>query len=309
MSRGPVAAVDCGTNSTRLLILDERGRRLARRMEITRLGQGIDRSRELDPSAVARTVRVLAEYAALASKTGVVETRAVATSALRDARDAATFLQPAAQVLGTEVEVIAGDEEGRLSFRGATESLDPALGPFLVLDIGGGSTEFISGGSSGTIHAVSLEVGCVRVTERYLQGDPPAARELEEARAAVRRVLSDGLGDEEPWRSSCQLVGLAGTVSALTVLSLGLEGFDEEAVHHARLSRKEVSRLCGELAGLTLAERRQVRGMEEARADVIVGGALVLDEAMGYLGQEELVTSEQDILDGMARGLLEGKQA
>ncbi len=304
MSTSAVAAVDCGTNSTRLLILDGSGRRLERRMTITRLGAGVDRRRSLDELALARTLEVLRGYAALARRHRVGRLRAVATSALRDASDAEAFLGPAGEILGARPEVIDGEEEGRLSFEGATADLAESCGPFLVLDIGGGSTELILGDKGGVGAAVSLDIGCVRVTERYLTSDPPTPDELEEARSGIARVLASGLGPPRRWQPARQLIGLAGTVSALTVLSLGLAGFDEEAVHHARLQRSEVAGLAGRLAVMSLAERRELRGMEQARADVILGGALVLEAAMGYLGWEELLVSEADILDGIAAGLL-----
>jgi exopolyphosphatase/guanosine-5'-triphosphate,3'-diphosphate pyrophosphatase len=276
-------------------------------MTITRLGAGIDATRRLDPLAVERTVTVLKEYAELARHHGVGRLRAVATSALRDAEDEEAFLEPAAEVLGVVPEVLAGAEEGRLSFAGATAGIDSGLGPFLVVDIGGGSTEFIFGeGEAKT--AVSLDVGCVRVTERYLLGDPPTSQEIAQARAAIRRQLSEGLGGDEPWGKARLLVGLAGTVSALTVIALGLEAFEEKEVHHARLSLQDVSELASVLAGLDVAGRRQLRGMEAARADVLLGGALVLEEAMGHLGRDELLVSEADILDGIAFQLLEAEQ-
>ncbi len=300
----PVAAIDCGTNSTRLLILDEKARRLERRMTITRLGAGIDRRKRLDPAALERSLAVLGEYKELARRHGVGATRAVATSALRDAVDAERFLSPAAELLGVRPEVISGEEEGRLSFRGATASLEDPAGPFLVLDIGGGSTELILGGGGAVSSSVSLDIGCVRVTERYLSSDPPTRDELEAARRGIGEVLTAGLGPAESWRPARQLIGLAGTVSALTVMALGLDGFREERVHHARLSREAVQELGKRFASLPVAERRALRGMEEARADVILGGSLVLDEVMGYLGWEELVASEADILDGVAAELL-----
>lgn len=307
-SAGAVAAVDCGTNSTRLLVLGPSGERLARAMTITRLGAGIDATGRLDPAAIERTLVVLAEFRQVIESHGVVRTRAAATSATRDAANAADFLDPAGEVLGVRPEVIEGSEEGRLSYLGATASLPPEEGPYLVVDIGGGSTELIVGGSEPGDRApagvVSLDMGCVRLTERYLAHDPPLAGEIEQARAAVRGLLDARLERPGAWAAGRRLIGLAGTVSALTVMALGLPGFEEERVHHAKVSRRRIGELTERLASLSVAERKKERGMELARADVIVGGALILEEVMDSFSYAEMTASESDILDGIALELL-----
>lgn len=307
----PVAAVDCGTNSTRLLVLSGDGHRLERHSRITRLGAGVDRSGRLDASAIERTLSVLADYARLVDGHGVppAHVRVAATSAARDAANAEEFLAPAEKILGVRPEVIVGEEEGRLSYRGATADLDHHDGPFLVVDIGGGSTELIVGrpGDVGDSPAavISLDIGCVRLTERHLPSDPPTGRELAAAHAAARAQLRAARDENPAYSSARRLIGLAGTVSAVTVLALGLGSFVEEKVHLARISRDEVVEVTRRLATLPLEERKRVAGLEPERADVIVGGAVILDEVLGAFGFSEFTTSESDILDGIALGILE----
>lgn len=306
----PVAAVDCGTNSTRLLVLGPDGRTRRREMRITRLGEGVDRTGRLAAAAVRRTLDVLESYRDLCVGVGVARLRASATSAVRDASNADEFLDAAGRVLGVRPEVLPGEDEGRLAFAGATRGLGPAVATahdVLVVDVGGGSTELVAGRGDGRgrVTVASLDVGCVRVTERFLHGDPPRAEELAAARAHVRGLLDATLARLPGLAAPRVMVGLAGTVSALVVLERGLERYDHDAVHGARLSRRAVERLLGELAGVPLAERRARPGLEADRAPVIVGGALVLDEVMGRLGHEELVASETDLLDGLAATLLD----
>lgn len=317
----PVAAIDCGTNSTRLLVLDGDGSRLDRRMRITRLGAGVDRTGKLDPEALARTLAVLAEYRQVLDGHGVTpdRARAAATSATRDAANSEEFLEAAEEVLGVRPEVIEGTEEGRLSYLGATASLPREEGPYLVVDIGGGSTELIVGRRHGggvgealladePAGVRSLDIGCVRITERFLQDDPPDEEEMAAARRAVGDLLLEllsGESDRASWLAGRRLIGLAGTVSAVTLLALGLSGFEEEKVNHARISRWAVAEVRARLAAVPLAERRAMAGMEPERADVIVGGALILEEVMDAFGYDELTASEADILDGIAFELLE----
>jgi exopolyphosphatase/guanosine-5'-triphosphate,3'-diphosphate pyrophosphatase len=299
-----VAAIDCGTNSTRLLIAAGVGTTVDRRMRITRLGEAVDRSGQLQPAAIRRTLDVLEEYARAMSEKGVKRVFAVATSAIRDASNAQSFLHPAARVIGSELRVLTGTEEGRLSYRGATSELSRDDGPYLVVDVGGGSTELVTAGADDSIEVVSLDTGCVRVTERFLSADPPTEAQLADARAQVA-ALVEGARSAHPVFVACKsLVGLAGTVSALTVLSLGLESYDRAAVHHARLSRAEVARLLGELTAVGVEARRARVGMEPDRADVIVGGAAVLLTLMEVLCFDELIVSESDILDGMVAELV-----
>lgn len=302
----PVAAVDCGTNSTRLLIAAPDGSTVERRMQITRLGHGVDRTGRLDADAIARTVAVLVNYRGAMDAAGVTRCLAVATSAVRDAGNAEEFLDRAGAVLGAPPQVLSGDAEGRLSYRGATDELDPNLGPYLVVDIGGGSTELVTArGGQGTtlVEAVSLAVGCVRITERFLRSDPPSPTELAQASAFVRGLLVEARA-AVAFEGAGRMVGLAGTVSALAVLRLGRESYDREAVHHTALGVEDVRRLLRELAAMPVAERRAVRGMERDRADVLVGGAVVLETIMDHMGFDELVVSESDILDGIVAELL-----
>ncbi|MDA8038585.1 MAG: exopolyphosphatase [Actinomycetota bacterium] len=306
---GALAAVDCGTNSTRLLVADLHGAPLERRMRITRLGAGVDRRGRLDTVAIGRTITTLREFRRVMDRYGVGDVFASATSAVRDASNAADFLTPATEVLGTAPRVLQGSEEGALSYRGATGELAEKDGPFLLVDVGGGSTELVTAGGAGEIVAVSLDVGCVRVSERFLVSDPPREEEEASAHEHVAALVRGAVGAHPELAAARLMVGVAGTVSALAVLELGLSGYDREKVHHARLSRSATRRLFEELSGEPLAERRERPGMEKERADVIVGGALVLVTVMELLGHDELLVSESDILDGMVGALREGRDA
>ncbi|HZT65380.1 MAG TPA: Ppx/GppA phosphatase family protein [Acidimicrobiales bacterium] len=299
-----VAAIDCGTNSTRLLIADRAGRTLDRRMVITRLGQGVDAQRRLSPAGVERTIETLRSYRKAMDAHGVGAARLVATSAARDAADRDEFFDAARQVTGVTPELLAGDEEGRLSFAGATAGLPVGQGPFLVVDIGGGSTELVVG--EATVKAVwSADVGCVRVSERFLQKDPPAGPELERARAHVSTVLAAAVEAMGGLAGARTLVGLAGTVSTAAMVDLGLERYDRERVHHHRLTAPVVAGILHELAALPLEERARRPGVEPGRADVIVGGLVVLDAVLADLGFAECLVSESDILDGLVMSLLD----
>jgi len=299
---GPVAAIDCGTNSTRLLVLGGSGAELVRLMRITRLGEGVDEHRLLTTAAVERTLAVLEEFAAVLSHHRVVALRATATSAARDAANADLLFVRAAEILSHPLELLSGPEEGRLCFGGATADLDPRPGADLVVDLGGGSTELVTAGGSVS---VSLDIGCVRATERYLHHDPPTQDELAELRARVALLVRDALAEHPELTGPHRVVGVAGTVSALVMLARRATVYSFSTVHHQVLCRREVERLLVELAAADLAERRRRPGLEEARADVIVGGAAVLAEVMAGLGANELIASERDILDGLAVGLLE----
>ncbi len=299
MDPGALAAVDCGTNSTRLLVVGASGDVRARAMRITRLGEGVDATRRLRPEAMERTLAVLREYRAVMDDEGVVRTRLVATSAVRDAANGDDFLVPATALIGASAELLSGLEEGRLSYAGATGDLPPTDAAVVVLDIGGGSTEIVTKAGDDIV-SVSLDIGCVRLTERFLRGDPPTAGEVATARAAIAAELdratqvipalaSGGLG----------LVGLAGTVSALAALELGLEEYDRDRIHHAVLTREAVARWCEVLGGERVAERARRPGLEAGRRDVIFGGALVLREVMVRYDLPECIVSEADILDGL----------
>jgi exopolyphosphatase/guanosine-5'-triphosphate,3'-diphosphate pyrophosphatase len=298
-----VAAIDCGTNSVRLLIADVAGDRLtdvARRMQIVRLGAGVDRTGRLAPEAIERTRRALVDYAAEIDGSGAQRVRMVATSASRDASNAGDFRAMVRGVLGVEPEVITGDEEARLSFTGAVRGL-PAEPPYLVVDIGGGSTEFVTGRSTVDA-ALSVDIGCVRMTERHLRSDPPTATEIAAAErditAAVDRALAAVGG-----LSARTLVGLAGSVTTVTALALGLPSYDAERIHHARVTSGAVAKVAADLLAATVAERRALPVMHPGRADVIGAGALILRIILERSEQPAVVASEHDILDGICYGL------
>jgi exopolyphosphatase/guanosine-5'-triphosphate,3'-diphosphate pyrophosphatase len=299
--RGAIAAIDIGTNSVRLLVTDQAGTELARLMRMTRLGQGVDVTQSLASEAIARTVSVLAEYATCLRAHGATRVRAVATSAARDATNGAAFFDAAEAALGVRPELLSGDAEARLSFDGATHGLPRADGPFLVIDLGGGSTEFVLG-SAQPEAAISTQMGCVRMTERHLHSDPPTSAELSACEADVRRELAQVRALIDVGRART-VVGLAGTVTSLAALELGLTEYDPARTHLSRLSREQVSRLCARLSLASLAERRRLL-VQPARAELIVGGALVLATLMSELSIFELRVSERDILDGLAASLL-----
>lgn len=303
---GALAAVDCGTNSTRLLVTDAKGQTVERLMRITRLGQGVDRTGRLAPEAVDRTIGVLSEYRAVMDRLGVTRVRMAATSAARDARNREEFFARAEETIGVPPELLGGDEEGALSFAGATAELDELSGPWLIADIGGGSTELASGQSAGgrPDEVVSLDIGCVRVTERFLQGDPPTAQSISAARAHLGALLEETSARHPGLGAAATLVGLAGTVACLAAVDQQLASYDRSRVHHYPLSRKRVEEMLDVLAGDTAGERRSRAGVEEARADVIVGGTIVLAELMRHFRFEQCLTSEADILDGMVMSLV-----
>lgn len=298
---GAVAAIDCGTNSTRLLVVGPAGDVRAREMTITRLGQGVDATRRLRAEAMERTFAALRAYRAVMDAEGVVRARLVATSAVRDAANGEAFLLPAAEIVGAPAELLSGKEEGQLSYAGATADLPPGGGDVVVLDIGGGSTEIVTK-VAGEIRAVSLDIGCVRLTERYLHDDPPATAEIAAAVHAIGSELDRAveaiplLGDTGTAR---RLVGLAGTVSTLASLEQGLADYDRSRIHHAVLTAQMVGRWCEVLGAEPLRERARRPGLPSGRLDVIFGGALVLREVMARLAQDECIVSESDILDGL----------
>jgi exopolyphosphatase/guanosine-5'-triphosphate,3'-diphosphate pyrophosphatase len=301
-----VAAIDCGTNSTRLLVADAQGRELLRLMRITRLGQGVDRLNVLAPEAVARTVAVLEEYRQAMDGFAVDRTRMVATSAVRDAENGAVFVEAATAAVGAVPEVLTGLEEGTLAFRGASADLGPFEGDTLVVDIGGGSTE-ITRGRAGTVSSVSLQLGCVRLTERYLTSDPPTPDQVAATRIAIADALTGGeqkMPELLALAARRRLVGLAGTVSTLASLQLQIAAYDPERLHHAILTLPEVVALCDTLASLSAAQRLGLVGMVPGRADVILGGALVLEAVAARYQCPEVIVSEKDILDGIVLSIL-----
>jgi exopolyphosphatase / guanosine-5'-triphosphate,3'-diphosphate pyrophosphatase len=315
-----VAAIDCGTNSLRLLIADVDPARheltdVERRMEIVRLGQGVDATGQLAPEALERTFRVLTEYAGQVTAARAGAVRMVATSATRDASNAAEFSRGVQAVLGVLPEVITGQEEARLSFTGATAELggpgtaggpDTAAGtapkpPFLVVDIGGGSTEFVLGSATAgdQLAAISVNIGCVRLTERHLHSDPPSAAEVTAACADIDRGL-DEVAAAVSVTEARTLVGLAGSVTTITAIALGLPVYDARRTHHARLSAADVRRVTGQLLGQSREQRAAIGSLHPGRVDVIGAGALILDRLMDRFGFADMVTSEHDILDGIA---------
>jgi exopolyphosphatase/guanosine-5'-triphosphate,3'-diphosphate pyrophosphatase len=297
-----VAAVDCGTLSTRLLVCGPTGVPIVRLMRITKLGEGVDRARSLLPAAIDRVIAVLREYREVMDHHDVRRARMVGTSALRDAGNRAAFCEEAAEVVGAEVELLSGPEEAALSFQGATRELGPGTGPWLVADIGGGSTELAVGPEPA--EACSLDLGCVRVTERFFRHDPPAAPELAEAAAWLTGQYQRAEATVPGLVSARALVGLAGTVAALACYDQGLAVYDRTAVHHYRLSRPAVERAAHDLAREPAARRSGHPGIEAGRAPVIVGGTLVLATLMAHFGFGDCLVSESDILDGLAWTLL-----
>jgi exopolyphosphatase/guanosine-5'-triphosphate,3'-diphosphate pyrophosphatase len=305
-SPGSVAALDCGTNSTRLLVAHPDGSPAIRLMRITRLGQGVDATGDLKPEAIDRTVQVLREFRQVIDTAEVAKGRLVTTSAVRDARNGDAFLRAATEATGFPAELLSGEEEGRLAYAGATSGLAPAAGDDVVVDIGGGSTELVVQ-RDGSVRALSMNMGCVRLSERFLRHDPPddgevgamvgfIDSELAEARQAMP-MLSN-------LRQPCRLLGLAGSITTLAALELGLPAYDSDKVHHSALSREAVERWCATLAAETSARRAARPGMVVGRADVIVGGAYVLKQLMERFGIAACIASETDILDGIAMSLL-----
>jgi exopolyphosphatase/guanosine-5'-triphosphate,3'-diphosphate pyrophosphatase len=283
-----VGAVDIGTNSTRLAVGGER------RATITRLGHGVDRTGRLDDAAVERTLEVLRDFATVLGAHGADRVRAVATSAARDAANRDAFFDAAEAILGTRPELLSGEEEGRLAYLGATAELDPGDGPFLVFDIGGGSTEFAV--ADGVL---SVDTGAVRLTEQWLHGDPPTAEELSMAVSVVRAHLEDVTRELPAARQARTVLGLAGTVTSVAAVELGY--YDRDAVHHFELTRAAAEDVFRTLATESLADRRGNPGLQPERADVIVGGCCILVGVMRHLDLDAVLVSEADLLDGLLR--------
>lgn len=297
-----MAAIDCGTNSVRLLVRGADGTSLERLMRITRLGQGVDATGRLAPEAVGRTLDVLREYRAVLDRFGVEQVRMAATSAARDAVDRDAFLLAAREVVGVDAELLGGEEEAALSFLGATSELDPVRGPFLVVDIGGGSTEF-SYGTTEPEASTSIDVGCVRLTEKFLGSDPPTAEELSACLSVVGIYLDDVVRAVPTAPEAATFVGLAGTVSTAAAVELGLADYDRDRIHHFALTKAAVEDVFRTLATEPLADRVHNPGLERERADVIVGGMCVLVTIMRRFGFDQCLVSEADILDGLAMSI------
>jgi exopolyphosphatase / guanosine-5'-triphosphate,3'-diphosphate pyrophosphatase len=297
-----VAAVDIGTNTTLLLVAEAAGgalRPVCERATVTRLGQGVDATGRLHPDAEARTLACLARYADEARELGAFPLAAVGTSALRDAEGGGPFLDRAEALLGARPRVLSGDEEARLTFAGALSGLD-LEGEVAVLDIGGGSTEWVVGTRSAEgvrVHAThSANVGAVRLTERFVRADPPTPAEREAMRDATREALGPFAGG--PLRG--ELVGVAGTITTIAALSLGVHPYDGARVHGARLGRAEVEATLDRLAALPLAERKQLPGLDPARADVIVAGGELLNAVLALCAAKALYVSDRGVRWGLA---------
>ena len=304
-----LAAVDMGTNSTRLLVAEADGggpagplTTIERHMHITRLGQGVNATGRLHPDAVERTLAVLRKYRDVMDATGVEGLRATATSAARDAANRDELVGPATEILGTAPEVITGHEEGHLTFLGATAGLAEP-GPYLVVDIGGGSTEFVVG-TDRPEGAISIDVGCVRLSEAFLHSDPPAPEEL----SAAISVVGDHLADVDralPAAAAAKtLIGVAGTVTTVAAVEMGLPAYDPERIHGFRLTREAAEDVFRTLATESAAQRRHNPGLEAERVDVIVGGTAVLVAVLRHYDCDEMLVSEADILDGLIRSML-----
>ncbi len=302
-----VAAIDCGTNSIRLLIADIDGgnfREVVRDMEIVRLGQGVDQTGQFHPDAIIRTLTAVDKFAAEIAKRGVEKIRFCATSATRDATNRHLFVDGVRERLGIEPEVISGDEEAALSFAGAIQDLDPSQGPFLVVDIGGGSTEFVFGTTS-VESARSVNIGCVRMSERHFANDPATTEQVELARTDIQAAIAIAAA-EVPITKAKTLVAVAGTATTVAAAALELAEYDRYAIHLARISASQVHDTSAMFLTRNREERLALGYMHPGRVDVIGAGSLVLSEIMKATGATEFVASESDILDGMARSLVQG---
>jgi len=293
-----VAAVDLGSNSTRLLVADVDDGRLqevARRLKVTRLGEGVDERRRLLPAPIARVRNVLTDFRRESEQLGAERTLAIATSAVRDAENGEAFLGEIEWSYGFQTRLLSGHEEALLTFRGVSTALELSEDT-VVVDIGGGSTELVLGGPDGLRFHDSLDLGCVRLSERFLHSDPPTGDELSACAAAVRALLAKRVPDVR----TAAAIGVAGTITSLAALDLGLAEYDPDKVHGHRLSRAGVVEQLARLTALPLAQRRELPALDPDRAPVIVAGAVILRETLNHFGLEVLEASERDILDGAA---------
>jgi exopolyphosphatase / guanosine-5'-triphosphate,3'-diphosphate pyrophosphatase len=302
-----VAAIDVGTNSTRLLVAEDQPggfRSIDRRMTITRLGQGVESRRRLAPDALERTLATIADYAAACGEYEVERLRVTGTSAVRDAHNRKAFFESVRALTGSEPELLTGAQEAHTTFRGTLSDLNET-GPVLVVDIGGGSTELIAGRSEPE-KLVSLEMGCVRMFEKHLHSDPPTPRELDALKREVTELLTSARADLGVPPGS-RLIGVAGTVTQLATLKAGLPVYDPDVTHHAVLSHGDVRMLARRLESLPYEKRAHIKGLEKGRVDVIVAGAEILLCVMEVFDSPEVLVSEKDILDGLVLDLLEGR--
>jgi exopolyphosphatase/guanosine-5'-triphosphate,3'-diphosphate pyrophosphatase len=298
------AAIDCGTNAIRLLIAAVDSNKVSdrlREMRTVRLGEGVDATGEFSNMALERTFAACREYAELLMQYEIKELRFVATSASRDVSNRDVFITGVKEILGVEPEVISGDQEAELSYRGALSGLD-VKGSVLVADIGGGSTEFVTTLADRSLVSESVNIGCVRMTERYLQSDPPTQQEVEAATRDIRNQI-ELIARTVPIRTETTFIGLAGSVTTVAAMALGLHEYDADLIHGSALSLEEVDAVTNELLHMTRAQRAELGFMHPGRVDVIGGGALVLRESMRLLGFTQVVVSEKDLLDGVVIAL------
>jgi exopolyphosphatase/guanosine-5'-triphosphate,3'-diphosphate pyrophosphatase len=299
-----VAAIDCGTNSIRLLIADVTGgnfKEVLRTMEIVRLGQGVDQNKSFHPDAIARTLSAVEKFAQLIASKGVEKIRFCATSATRDASNRDLFTNGVKKILGVEVEVIPGEQEAALSFIGATKELSQSDGPFLVVDIGGGSTEFVFG-SEKVEFAKSVNIGCVRMSERHLNSQPPTMAQIAEAIIDIDLAITQA-AKVVPISQAKSLVAVAGTATTVAAAALKLEEYDRYLIHLSRISAPAVHQVAAMFQSLNKDQITALGYMHPGRVDVITAGALVLSRIMAATGASEFIASESDILDGIAWSL------
>ena len=302
MSR--VAAIDCGTNSIRLLIADITNgnfKEVVREMEIVRLGQGVDQNKSFHSDAIARTLSAVEKFSARISSKGVEKVRFCATSATRDASNREIFTDGVKKILGVDVEVIPGEEEAELSFIGATKELSQKEGPFLVVDIGGGSTEFVYGGEKVSA-AKSVNIGCVRMSERHLTTQPPSSAQIAQAIVDIDIAIAQA-AQVVPISEAKSLIAVAGTATTVAAAALDLESYDRYLIHLARVSSQSVHKVAGMFQSMSKEEISSLGYMHPGRVDVITAGALVLSRIMAATGASEFIASESDILDGIAWSL------
>jgi len=308
MSR--VAAIDCGTNSIRLLVADIEGenfRDIYRTMEIVRLGEGVDRERKFSPAAIERTLRAVSEFSAEIRRRGVTAIRFCATSATRDASNRDEFINGVFEILGVRPEVISGDEEARLTFKGAIHQLHQTDAPFLVVDIGGGSTEFVIG-VSDIEAAKSVNIGCVRMSERHFKNGPPGSEAIAAAIRDIDAAIEDAAA-QVPIASAATVIAVAGTATTVAAASLDLASYDRYAIHLSRISSSKVSEITERFLVMKRDEIASLGFMHPGRVDVIAAGSLILDRILKRSGATEFVASESDILDGMAWSIASGAKS
>jgi exopolyphosphatase/guanosine-5'-triphosphate,3'-diphosphate pyrophosphatase len=301
-------AIDIGTNSVRLLVAEKKEKRwhtLRRCVEITRLGRAVDKTQHLDSEAISRTINVVAKFKKILDEYGVTRFKIVATSAARDARNIAEFASLVAERTNCDLEVLTGLEEAKLTFRGAIGASDSVVTgeKVLVVDIGGGSTEFIVGQDCQVIYLSSVDIGSVRLTEKYIKQDPPENHELEEVRSHIRAKI-DPVFKEIKEHKPRQIVGVAGTVTTLAAVKQGLKVYDSQKIHGYLLSRQDIEMLLARFRSLKLADRRKLAGLDPRRADVIITGTIIMQEILTGLGFEGVTVSEKDILDGLVFSLI-----